>query len=186
MKRQSHLRHLAFYGELIVMIPPSVQEPDEYSAMLARAIVGQGPPGRALDLTTGTGFHALVLAAAGWDVVAVDRSPQAVEAAQQNAVLNGLSDWVHVREGDLYAALAPDERFECIVSWPPVMPTPPGYSRSDWFGVANDGGADGRAVLDRVIRGACEHLAPGGVGRHGIDPPLHISVTLLTHPASGN
>jgi hypothetical protein len=42
------------------------------------------------------------------------------------------------------------------------MPTPPGRERADATALADNGGADGWAVLDRINDGAPDHLVPGG------------------------
>ena len=48
------------------------------------------PPGRALDLASGTGRNALWLAEHGWDVTAVDGAPAAIETLRGRARENGL------------------------------------------------------------------------------------------------
>jgi SAM-dependent methyltransferase len=45
-------------------------------------LYGQGPVRRVLDLGCGTGGHAVVLAARGYDVVGIDRSPEMLERAR--------------------------------------------------------------------------------------------------------
>lgn len=58
------------------------------------------PVGRALDVATGTGRHALQLAEAGFEVDAVDISEVAVERARRSADERGLQvDW-HVADLD--------------------------------------------------------------------------------------
>jgi hypothetical protein len=42
------------------------------------------------------------------------------------------------------------------------MPTPPGADREDAQAAADNGGLDGWALLDRIVAGAPEHLAPRG------------------------
>ncbi len=64
--------------------------PAEPSSTVTGAVVGL-PPGRALDLATGTGRHALWLTASGWQVTAVDFS--AVGVAQGQARSREV-DWV--------------------------------------------------------------------------------------------
>ena len=48
------------------------------------------PPGRALDLGSGTGRNALYLAAHGWDAVGVEMSGYAVEVAKGKAATQGV------------------------------------------------------------------------------------------------
>src|SRR5262249_25688654 len=47
-------------------------------------------------------------------------------------------------------------------STPPQMPTPPGHARRDATAAADNGGADGWELLNRVIAGAPRYLVPGG------------------------
>lgn len=54
------------------------------------------PPGRALDVATGTGRNALFLAGHGFEVEAVDVSGEALDAARERADERGVSvDWIH-------------------------------------------------------------------------------------------
>lgn len=62
--------------------------------------------GRVLDVGAAAGSHALVLQAQGFDVVAVDRSPKAVEAMQRREVRQA-------RIGDLFDTYA--TRFDTIL-----------------------------------------------------------------------
>ncbi len=59
------------------------------------ALVADTAPGRALDLGTGRGRHAIWLAEQGWRVVAVDFSPVGIEQARMQAAAAGVDvDWV--------------------------------------------------------------------------------------------
>jgi tellurite methyltransferase len=57
------------------------------------------PPGRALDLACGAGRNALWLAQRGWNVVAVDNSPTAIETLRLRALQLGVA--VETRIADL-------------------------------------------------------------------------------------
>ncbi len=94
-------------------------------------------------------------------VVAVDVSRRAVIAARLNGALNGAK--VRSRRGDLYQPVA-EERFDLIVSNPPYVPTP-GRGELPRRGLSRawEGGADGRALVDRICHGAAAHLRPDGV-----------------------
>ena len=48
------------------------------------------PPGKALDLGSGTGTNAIYLAQHGWDVTAIDFTPQPVGAARRKAAAAGV------------------------------------------------------------------------------------------------
>jgi release factor glutamine methyltransferase len=122
-----------------------------------------------LDIGTGSGNLAVALAkqhrTAG--VTAVDISAAALAVARRNAAKHGVAERVRFLEGDVFAPLAADERFDFIVSNPPYIP------HDDIAGLekgvrdyephrALDGGANGFAVFDRLIAEAPRHLKPGG------------------------
>jgi release factor glutamine methyltransferase len=112
-------------------------------------------PGAAiLDMGTGSGVCALAAAARGARrVVAVDVSPAAVRCARLNALLNGLEERVHVREGDLFAPLD-DERFDLVLFNPPfLIGAPRDHRDAAWR--SEDGAR-------RFAAGLGEHLNPGG------------------------
>jgi tellurite methyltransferase len=70
------------------------------------------PVGRALDIATGTGRHALALAEAGYAVDAVDISAVAIERARLEGARRGLEvDWV---VADLGEAALPDDGYDLI------------------------------------------------------------------------
>lgn len=62
---------------------------------VARAVVDSLPPGRALDVATGTGRTALALAARGWTVDAVDLSKANLERARERTPARSATvDWI--------------------------------------------------------------------------------------------
>ncbi len=148
------MRPVARFGSLRLVVPPGVYAPRSDTALLAEHLPRAE---RVLELCTGTGALALTAAARGARrVVAVDRSARAVVAARLNARLNGLG--VDVRRGDLFEAVHPGETFDLILANPPYLPAP----RVDRPDHRWDAGADGRAVLDRILARAPQHLRPGG------------------------
>jgi release factor glutamine methyltransferase len=141
---------------------PGVFRPISDTWMLAAALRehGLGPDTSVLDVCTGSGALAVCAAAGGAGrVTAVDISRRAVLSARINAHLNGVS--VQARRSDLFAALA-GERYDVIVSNPPYVPDPTDALPTRGRRRAWDAGRDGRALLDRVIAEAPEHLRPGG------------------------
>ena len=139
-------------------VPDGVQPPKAGSLFFCRHL-GVRPGERVLEVGGGLGLAAVLAARAGAHVVATDIVPAAVEAIRANAALNGVA--VDARIGDAFAPVA-GERFDLVCTNPPQMPTPPGRERDDAEAAADNGGADGWALLDRVIAGACDHLLPGG------------------------
>ena len=115
----------------------------------------------ALDLGTGCGIQALHASRHAARVIATDISPRALVIARFNADLNGV-DNIEFRMGDLFEPVA-DERFDQIVSNPPFVITPrsegvPAYEY-------RDGGMVGDALVEAVVEGVAEHLAPGGIAQ---------------------
>lgn len=112
--------------------------------------------GRSLDLGTGCGVQALHLAAHSDTVVATDVNHRALWLARANAVLNG-TDNVDVRHGSLLDPVA-GEQFDLVATNPPFVISPPGGDRL----VYRDSGLPGDEVVERIVRDAPDHLAPGG------------------------
>ncbi|GHG82570.1 peptide chain release factor N(5)-glutamine methyltransferase [Comamonas sp. JC664] len=126
-------------------------------------------PGRALDVCTGSGCIAISLAAERPQatVIATDLSPDACALAQENAQALGVADRVTVLQGDLFAPVPADARFQVVVSNPPYIASGdiPGLSAEVRREpkLALDGGPDGLAAVRRVVTGARQWLEPGGL-----------------------
>jgi release factor glutamine methyltransferase len=149
---------LYLYRDCVFRVPDGVQSPKAGSLLFCRHLEFH-PGERVLEIGAGLGLAAVLAARAGARVVATDVVPAAVETIRANAALNGVT--LEARLGDCYAPVA-GLRFDLICSNPPQMPTPPGRERADAAAAADNGGGDGWLVLDRVIREAPAHLAPGG------------------------
>ena len=149
---------LYLYRDCVFRVPDGVQSPKAGSLLFCRHLEFH-PGERVLEIGAGLGLAAVLAARAGARVVATDVVPAAVETIRANAALNGVT--LDARLGDCYAPVA-GLRFDLICSNPPQMPTPPGRERADAAAAADNGGGDGWLVLDRVIREAPAHLAPGG------------------------
>jgi release factor glutamine methyltransferase len=87
--------------------------------------------------------------------------------ARANALANKVDGRIKVLQGDLFEPLAPGVRFDAVVSNPPYV------SSGEIAGLSTevrrepltalDGGADGLALLRRIIAGAGSRLKPGGL-----------------------
>jgi SAM-dependent methyltransferase len=78
-------------------------EPNRKPSALLTEWLDDRPPGRALDLACGTGRNSLYLAEGGYEVTAVDISPQAIALAEDMARVKGLEiNWI-VADLDNYA-----------------------------------------------------------------------------------
>lgn len=121
---------------------------------------------RVVDVGTGSGAIALALAHAKPDsaVLAIDRSPDALDVARANAARNGL-ERVEFAQGDLLAGV--EGPFDLVASNPPYIPSAvidglmPEVARYEPR-LALDGGPDGLDLIRRLIPQAAERLTPGG------------------------
>jgi release factor glutamine methyltransferase len=126
-------------------------------------------PSQALDVCTGSGCIAISLAAERpqASVTAVDVSPDACALARENAEALGVAARVSILQGNLYEPVPAEARFALVVSNPPYIASGeiPGLSaevRREPH-LALDGGADGLALIRRVIEGARRCLQAGGL-----------------------
>jgi len=148
-------------------VDPRVLVPRPETELVVEAALDLLPEGgAALDLCTGSGCIAvsLSLSRPGARVVATELSPGALAMARENASALGAA--VELLEGDLYAPLPADLRFDLVVSNPPYVPAGEidGLSREVRREprVALDGGPDGLDVTRRIVAGAPARLRPGG------------------------
>jgi release factor glutamine methyltransferase len=152
------------FCDLEVRVDPGVYVPRWQSEELAwRAVAALPEDGVAVDVCTGSGAIAAVLAAhrPGARIVATDLDARSVACARANGV--------EAHQGDLFAPL-PDEvagRADVVVGVVPYVPTPElGLLQRDTFtfetALAYAGGADGTDILRRALAGAQRVLAPGG------------------------
>ncbi|HEY7594039.1 MAG TPA: class I SAM-dependent methyltransferase [Actinophytocola sp.] len=127
-----------FYADRDRDVPFFVAKPDENLAgYLARGLL---TPGRALDLGCGPGRNAVYLAAAGFDVDAVDLSPTAIAWGRERAREAGVE--VAFRRADAFATEL-DGPYDLVYDSGCLHHLPP-HRRIGYL-----------ALLDR-------HLAPGG------------------------
>lgn len=124
----------------------------------------------ALDVGVGSGAIALSLLAEGPfpRVVATDASADALAVAGGNARDLGLHDRLELREGRLFDPLAPEERFDVVVSNPPYVAEAEAATLEPEVGVWEPPGAlfagpDGLAVLRALVAGGGAHVADGGL-----------------------
>jgi len=124
-----------------------------------------------LCVDVGTGSGCLAIAAVHQQVgarfVAIDKSEEALAIARRNAAQLGVADRIDFRLGDQLEPVAGEGPFDAIVSNPPYIPTAaidhlePGV-RDFEPRIALDGGADGLAIVARLIEDSVGLLKPGG------------------------
>ena len=138
-----------------------------------------------LELGTGSGIIAITLAleAPDTEVHAVERSPDALAVAQQNAKALG-ADRIHWHTGNWWQALACPRRFDLIVSNPPYIAANDHHLQQGDLRFeppqALAAGPDGLDDLRIIIGGAPAHLTPGGwlLLEHGYDQEAPVQALL--------
>jgi SAM-dependent methyltransferase len=88
------------------------QDPDP--SPLLRAYVDAFPDGRAMDVATGTGRNAVLLAEAGYEVEALDQSRAGLRLTRENARDRGVADRLSLVQTDLPSHAFPTERYAVI------------------------------------------------------------------------
>ena len=138
-----------------------------------------------LELGTGSGIIAITLAleAPDTEVHAVERSPEALAVAQQNATTLG-ADRIHWHAGSWWQALASPRRFDLIVSNPPYIAANDHHLQQGDLRFeppqALAAGPDGLDDLRIIISSAPAHLNPGSwlLLEHGYDQEAPVQALL--------
>jgi Methyltransferase small domain len=139
------------------------------SSTLAHLTVRE-PVARALDVGTGNGIQALLLAAHAEHVIATDVNERALAFAAFNAALNGIEN-VEFRAGSLLEPVQ-GERFDLVVANPPYVVSP----ATEY--VFRDSGLGRDRVSEELVRALPDVLADGAFATvmvswidGGEDPP---------------
>ena len=142
-----------------------------------------GPQPRVLDLGTGSGAIALAVAHRhpAAQVTATDLSPAALAVAQDNATQLGLV--IETALGAWWLALAPDRRWDLVLSNPPYIAGDDPHLHALRYEplLALTPGGDGLDALREIITGAPARLAPGGwlLLEHGWDQASAVAALLV-------
>lgn len=166
--REAYMHGMRFYVDERVIVPrsfigellqeglePWIGDPEEV--------------GPVLELCSGSGCLP-ILAAHAWpeaSIDAVELSPDAIAVARRNVADYGLQERIQLFQGDLYAPLPEDARYDVILTNPPyvneeaMQALPPEYRAEPRMALA--GGDDGMDVVRRIVAGAKARLNPGGV-----------------------
>jgi ribosomal protein L3 glutamine methyltransferase len=167
--RKAYLRGVPFYVDERVIVPRSylgeILDGEMFTGEGA-SLVDPLALKRVLDLCTGSGCLAVLAARQFPNAVidAVDISADALAVAARNVATHGLKERITLHEGDLFGPIG-QARYDLIVSNPPYvdargMAALPLECRHE-PALALDGGADGIAVVRRILDNAARHLTAG-------------------------
>ena len=167
-----------FFG-LPLAVSPAVLIPRPETELLVEAAIDRLPQARLSEdpvvriADVGTGSGAIAIAVASRipraEITAIDISPEALALARRNAETHGVSDRLHLLEGDLLAALPRDAPpFDAILSNPPYIPEtdrPSLHPEVRDFEPARAlfAGTAGLSIYERLIPQAWQHLRPSGL-----------------------
>jgi len=126
------------------------------------------PVNQALDLCTGSGCLAILMADAFPDtrIDAIDLSPAALAVAQRNVEHYGLQQQIELIESDLLTGVA-GRYYDLIISNPPYVTTasmdalPAEYRHEPALALA--AGSDGLDIVRRILMTVADHLKPAGI-----------------------
>jgi release factor glutamine methyltransferase len=161
-----------FYG-LTLHVTPAVLIPRPETEHLVETVLSELDPVaplHVLDVGTGSGAIAIALAhhLPNAQVTALDLSPEAIEVAHSNAVLNSLDHRIRFLVSDLLSAVSGEPAFDVVVSNPPYIPTADCSTlhpqiRDFEPAAALFAGADGLDIYRRLIPQAHAALKPNGL-----------------------
>lgn len=167
LTQEAWLQGYRFYVDPRVIVPRSFIAPMILEHLQPWLTEPEGVT-RALDLCTGSGCLAILLAEAfpEAEVDAVDLSPEALEVARRNVADYHLDQRVTLLQGDLYAPLG-EASYDLIVANPPyvnaesVAHLPPEYRHEPALALGS--GEDGLDATRIILNDAARHLNPGGL-----------------------
>ncbi len=180
-------------------IGQDVLVPREETELLGRAaceiLRQRGNRGTVVDMCCGAGNLACALATAFPEtkILASDLTSGAVAAASANVVRLGLTNRITVRQGDLFAAIAPDlakGEADLIVCNPPYISTGRLAAEKAYLLAAEpreafDGGPYGLSVHQRVIQEGLSFLKPDGWLAMEFGEGQHLQIATLFRRARG-
>ncbi|WP_324735167.1 HemK2/MTQ2 family protein methyltransferase [Thermococcus sp. SY098] len=147
-----------YYKGIKLKLHSQVYEPAEDTFLLAENLkIREGDI--ALDMGTGTGIIALLMAKKAKFVLGVDINPIAVELAKENAKINEIKN-VEFRVSDLFENV--EGKFDIITFNSPYLPGE-AEELKEPIDLALIGGMRGKEVLDRFISQVKDYLKPNGI-----------------------
>jgi len=159
------------------MVSRAVMIPRQETELVVEACLARIPPGReawVAEAGTGSGIIAVTLAAERprLQIIASDVTEEVLETARENARRHSVAERIRFTVGDLLRLVpaslpAGRETVGLVVSNPPYIPSGliPGLQPEvrDHDPIDSlDGGADGLALIRRLVAQAARVLSPGG------------------------
>ncbi|MBK8335724.1 MAG: 50S ribosomal protein L3 N(5)-glutamine methyltransferase [Sterolibacteriaceae bacterium] len=168
LTHEAWLRDYRFYVDQRVIVPRSYFADLIFDDVFAAWLPDREAVDNALDMCTGSGCLAVLLADAypNAAVDAVDVSADALDVARRNIGEHGLDRRIRLVASDLFAGLA-GRRYDVIISNPPyvgaaaINALPPEYRHEPMLALA--AGSDGLGIVRRLLAEAGGYLAPDGV-----------------------
>ena len=170
----AYLLSEAWLGKYSFHVDRRVIVPRSFIAELIESGIGhllprKDSPLRALDLCTGSGCLAILLAKKfrGMHVDAVDISSDALEVARLNIKRHGLQSSVVPILSNVFDGISTAVRYDLIVANPPYVKgssmksLPAEYRHEPTLALA--GGSNGLAIVSRIVTQAWRYLSPEGV-----------------------
>ena len=135
--------------------------PPPHSTIELAGLLDVRPGDQVLELGCGSGLLSIAAAKLGaCRVVATDLDPRALQAAERNALRNGVAERIEFYAGSWYEALgSADPRSVCAERFDVILATPPQTPGPQPFG-PKYGGQDGTINLFKIIRDAPAFLNP--------------------------
>ncbi|HVZ66466.1 MAG TPA: HemK family protein methyltransferase [Lacunisphaera sp.] len=149
--------------------PPAAKgKPDRRKVGLGDPALQRRPVKRVVDVCTGSGCLAVLLAHQFPDakVDAIELSPEALAVARFNVAEHHLTRRLRLFHSDVFDAV-PRAAYDVILSNPPYVPTrelralPEEFRREP--ALALDGGRDGLDIIRKLLRQARDRLQPHGI-----------------------
>jgi ribosomal protein L3 glutamine methyltransferase len=169
----AYLTNQAWLGGYDFYVDERVIVPRSYFAELLESELSPWLPedmaiNRALDLCTGSGCLAILMAIAfpAARIDAVDISAAALDVARRNVEHYGMQDSISLIKSDLLAGVT-GQRYDLIISNPPYVTVesmnrlPVEYRHEP--ALALTAGEDGLDIVRRIVAAAMDHLTPNGI-----------------------
>ena len=169
----AYLTHEAWLGDYSFYVDNRVIIPRSFIAKLLQEhlspwVADASCVISALDLCTGSGCLAILMAAAfpNADIDAVDISPDALAVAQRNVSDYDLEDQIRLVLSDIYTELG-DQQYDIIITNPPYVDAPSmaelpaEYQTEPKLALAS--GEDGLEHIRTILQHAASHLYPKGL-----------------------